>query len=86
MCGLVGMTGTQPYRIVLERSRAENGDLFETHTFALAKVTRLQRKMHTSSHNFTYPIGHTVYDPNVIMYSHSYALHFFAVSGGCPQL
>jgi hypothetical protein len=85
MCGLVGKTGTQPYQIVLDRSRAENGDLFETHTFALVKVTRLQRRMHTSSGNFAYPIGQTIYDPNVILNSHSHALHFLPSLEAAPS-
>jgi hypothetical protein len=77
MCGLVGRIGTQPYRIVLDRYRAENGAFFETQTLALAKVTGITRDGdHISLNKFVYPIGQTVYDRNASVGSHTNSLLF----------
>jgi hypothetical protein len=68
----------QPYRIVLGRQRARNGNLIETYTYGLGKVVGKTRSgEHTSSNNFTWPIGRTVYDSNAVIGSHTRSLHFF---------
>jgi hypothetical protein len=85
MCGLLGRIGTQPYQIVLDRYRAENGAFFETQTFALAKVTELRRKMHISLSKFAYPIRQTVYDRNAYVGSHSSCLHFLPSLEAAPS-
>jgi len=67
----------QPYRIVLDRRRAENGSSIETVTYALGKVTtKRTNSEHQSLHGFVYPIGRTVPDPNAQFGSHTNSLHF----------
>jgi hypothetical protein len=85
MCGLISNIGTQPYRIVLDRDHAENGAVFETFTFALAKVTEFHRRTHRTMYNFTYPIGQTVYDPNARVKSRSTCLHFLPSMEAAPS-
>jgi len=77
MCGLPDTTEAQPYHIVLDRFRARDGAIIETRTFAFAKVTELRGDFHQSMmHNFSYPIGKTVYDPNARINDHQNCLHF----------
>jgi hypothetical protein len=66
----------QPYRIVLERERTERGDIIETFTYALGKLTNFRSDMHVSRKFFTYPIGKRVSDPNAILGNHTHSLHF----------
>jgi hypothetical protein len=78
-----------PYRIVLDQYRDQTGNIIETFTYAVGKVTRKPKHSeHISTYGFTYPIGRTVFDPNAQQprpgqpFSHDLCLHFFQTLNG----
>jgi hypothetical protein len=77
----------QPYRLVLERHRSEDGTPIEIYTFALGKVTSKQKNgEHKSSQGFTYPIGQTATDPKAQVGSHAFGLHLVPTLDCADQL
>jgi hypothetical protein len=69
---------TQPYILPLEHRTCKDGRMILIYSLLLGKATTLRNGKHRSMHNFTYPIGHTVYDPHAIVGHHEHGLHFTA--------
>jgi hypothetical protein len=66
---------------------SSNGTPIEIYTFALGKVTsKTKHGEHTSSRDFTYPIGKTVPDPNAKEGSHTFGLHLIPILDCADQL
>jgi hypothetical protein len=66
----------RPYIVPLKQHYTKEGILVLTYSLLLGKVTEKRHGSHISSHEFTWPIGGTVYDPNAIVGDHGRSLHF----------